>query len=53
MDLQKALKEGEENGKKRLAFKRLDPFDFVINKSNPTTSQKAVCSMTSGGRCDS
>lgn len=42
VDLHKTLKECEENSKKRLSFKRLDPFDFVTTKTNPATSPKSV-----------
>lgn len=42
VDLHKSLKEAEEDEKRHLVFKRLDPFDFVTTKSNPTASPKAV-----------
>ena len=42
VDLHKSLKDSEENERKRLVFKRLDPFDFVKTKTNPAASPKSV-----------
>jgi hypothetical protein len=42
VDLHKSLKDSEEAGRRRLAFKRLDPFDFVTTKTNSVASPKSV-----------
>lgn len=45
VDLHKSLKDTEENERKRLVFKRLDPFDFVKTRTNPSASPKSVRSI--------
>lgn len=42
VELHKRLKDGEDNGRRHLSFKRLDPFDFVTAKANPRSSPKSV-----------
>lgn len=42
VDLHRDLKECEDLGRRRLAFKRLDPFDFVSSKKHPSSSPKTV-----------
>lgn len=46
VNLHKSLKESEENGKRRLVFSRLDPFDFVTAKKDPASSPKSVRSQS-------
>lgn len=42
LDLHRSLQRCEDQGRKRLAFERLDPFDFVAMKQNPAFSPKSV-----------
>jgi hypothetical protein len=42
LELHRSLKECEDEGKKNLAFKRFDPFEFVKTTTNAANSPKSV-----------